>query len=66
MSELADPQVGEVWQHYSGRCYLVLHIANTQNNNPNYPVTVVYQNIESKSVWTRPLSDWHRSMKYVA
>jgi hypothetical protein len=30
-----------------------------------YPVTVVYQGVVNGAVWTRPLSDWHRSMTSV-
>jgi hypothetical protein len=56
------PQEHEYWEHRNGKVYEILFIAN-QNNKPDthYEPHVVYQNIESKTVWSRPLSDWHRS-----
>ena len=51
-----------VWQHTSGRFYMVLHIANVgARDEVKYPVTVVYCGGNGK-VWSRPLHDWHRSM----
>lgn len=56
------PAISSIWQHYSGRLYTVLMITNEANTNPNYPVTVVYMNVNTGSRWSRPLFDWHRSM----
>lgn len=52
------------WKHRNGNVYEVLMVANEQTAMPDrYPVTVVYQNIENGTVWSRPLSDWERSFK---
>lgn len=52
------------WRHYNGIEYVVLYIANMHSTMPQYPPTVIYfnKNDESK-IWTRPLHDWHRSMR---
>lgn len=58
-----DIEIDSVWQHYNGQRYKVLLIAGQHSENlERYPITVVYQNIENKRIWTRPLNDWHRSM----
>jgi hypothetical protein len=60
------PRAGDIWQHYNGNQYVVLHIANEHTERPEqYPPTVVYAGYENERVWARPLSDWHRSMSYV-
>lgn len=51
-----------LWQHRNGQIYSVFAIANKDSTNPKYPVTVVYVNVHTRTIWTRPLSDWHRSM----
>jgi len=57
---------GSRWQHTNGNQYRVMTLANELTQRPDqYPVTVVYQNIYTQSVWSRPLSDWHRSMTEV-
>jgi hypothetical protein len=33
-------------------------------NEERYPLTVVYQTVANGNVWTRPLSDWHRSFTF--
>jgi hypothetical protein len=56
------PRPGSVWKHTSGAHYVVLLIANKHSEQPDrYPVTVVYRSIDQR-VWSRPLSDWFRSM----
>lgn len=62
---MRPPQPREVWTHTSGRDYTVLLIANQHSENPKYPPTVVYEG-DNGRVWSRPLSDWHRSMTYKA
>lgn len=65
MSEL-NPQPKERWQHYNGNIYEVMHIANITNQpNEIHPVTVVYKGVHNGFIWTRELSDWHRSMTLV-
>ncbi|MBI1207430.1 MAG: hypothetical protein GC191_09085 [Azospirillum sp.] len=55
------PSTGQNWRHSSGRIYTVLMLTNTDGTNDRYPISVVYQQVESRPVWSRPLSDWHRS-----
>lgn len=54
------PGLNSVWQHSSGRCYRVLHIANRPNEK-RYPLTIVYLGTDGQ-IWTRRADDWHRSM----
>ena len=50
------------WRHSNGNIYAVLLITNEHSENQDrYPTTVVYRDYGYK-VWSRPLSDWHRSM----
>lgn len=60
MSDNDIPEIGSTWEHTSGRIYTVIHIANMPDT-PRYPRTVVSQDAVG-AVWTRPVSDWHRSM----
>lgn len=53
------PAIGSKWRHYNGIPYTVLHIANIGGSD-NYAETVIIQGANGK-VWTRVLSDWHRS-----
>lgn len=48
------------WVHTSGKEYTVLHIANTMATKEGYPSMVVYED-DDGNVWTRVVSDWHRS-----
>jgi hypothetical protein len=48
------------WLHKNGNLYSVLMITNQDSTREEYPVTVVYIGLNGK-VWSRPLSDWHRS-----
>lgn len=53
------------WKHRNGNVYTVLFIANhASENEERYPKTVVYQG-ENGNIWSRPLSDWHRSMTFL-
>lgn len=52
-----------LWQHHSGRVYRVLFIANDVDDpKPEYPVTVVYENVRNQTLWVGRLDDWHRRM----
>ena len=64
---MTKPKVkaGQIWQHYNGIKYRVLLLTNTKSNNPKYEVTVVYENVEIETKWSRPLDDWHRSMTLI-
>ena len=62
----AMPKPREIWQHYNGCKYEILYIANIANKNKNYPVTIVYKTVcNNNNIWTKKLSDWHRSMTLV-
>lgn len=50
------------WRHSNGNTYAVILIANENSESQDrYPTTVVYRGYDGKT-WSRPLSDWHRSM----
>ena len=50
------------WKHSNGNTYAVLLITNEHSENQDrYPTTVVYRDYDYKT-WSKPLSDWHRSM----
>lgn len=53
------PQPGEQWQHRDGVKYTVLFVTNTTVEYAGKHPDVVYQG-EHGSVWSSPLSDWHR------
>jgi hypothetical protein len=56
------PEVHSKWVHYkSKQVYVVCAITNTAHPSDNYPVTVVYKNKLNETLWSRKLSDWHRS-----
>jgi len=57
------PKKGERWTHYNGIEYEVMHIANKNSVNYDFPETVVYQNINNDKVYAKKMLDWHRSMK---
>ena len=62
MTEMTLPASGSSWVHHtSGGVYTVLFLANVDTKYPDkYPATVVYVGANGK-LWTRPVSDWHRS-----
>ena len=60
---MCDVILGSLWAYRNGNKYKVIALANTRTERPKeYPVTVVYENINNGAVWCRKLSDWHRSM----
>lgn len=62
-SEKPEVTVGSRWLHRNGIPYEVVMFTNEHTEYPDkYPVTVVYRGDNGKT-WSRPLSDWHRSMK---
>jgi len=54
------PKVGSIWLHKKGDLYRVLAISNMPDED-RYPRTVVYQNVNTDAVWSRPARDWLRS-----
>ena len=56
------PEIHSRWQHTNGNTYRVTAITNAHATiQQKYPVTVVYEG-KNGNVWSRPFSDWHRSM----
>jgi hypothetical protein len=56
------PELWSRWIHTSGNVYRVTTIANAHSTDQQrYPVTVVYEDAKG-NIWSRPFSDWHRSM----
>lgn len=50
------------WRHSNGNIYAVVLIANEHSENQDrYPTMVVYRDYDGRT-WSKPLSDWHRSM----
>ncbi|NUY43472.1 hypothetical protein HZS35_18150 [Pantoea brenneri] len=41
-------------------------LTNTTSTKAEYPPTVVYRNADTRTDWSRPLSDWHRSFTLVS
>lgn len=56
------PGLYTVWDHKSGRQYMVLGFASEESTDDRYPVTVIYADRDGK-VWSRPLARWDESMK---
>jgi hypothetical protein len=57
---LETPRPGSKWQHYNGQQYTVLFLTNLDSQYERHPPYVIYQGTNGK-LWTRLLSDWHRS-----
>lgn len=55
------PQPGETYMYKSHIPYKVLFLTNTANENPDYPIQVVYQG-SNGNIWSRPLETWFDSM----
>ncbi len=56
------PGINTRWKHSSGRIYKVLLVTNLYSDRPEkFPVTVVYEGVMNGKIWSRKLSDWHRS-----
>ncbi len=56
------PALNSLQTHHSGRIYKVIGYANEQTTRPDeYPVTVIYENVDNGLVWCRPAKDWERS-----
>lgn len=55
------PPILSVWKHRNGINYVVISITNNGSTNENYPLTIVYENAVTGSLWSRPFSTWHNS-----
>ncbi len=59
------PRPGSTWEHSNGNRYEVVLLANEHSVNEKYVTTVVYRGVNNR-IWSRPLSDWHRSMRFLS
>lgn len=59
------PAPGSIWQHSNGNRYCVVMITNADSDKEKYPTTVVHRNVFNGKIYSRELSDWHRSMSSV-
>ena len=59
------PEINSTWRHKNGALYKVAVITNVGSTRAEYPPTVVYFNVMTDTCWSRPVSDWHRSMTRV-
>lgn len=65
--QIEIPCDDSVWQHTNGNRYQVVLIANNNGyKTDKYPQTVVYRNVSNRRVFSHKLSDWHRSMTFIA
>lgn len=65
-SELKPVLPATLWQHYNGNKYEVLLLSNMESERQEkYPTTVVYRNVSNGNIYSRKLSDWHRSMTFI-
>jgi hypothetical protein len=56
------PLIGTRWVHTNNHhAYTILLLTNEHSENDNYQIQVVYKGDNGK-IWSKPLSDWHRSM----
>lgn len=61
------PEIGSKWRSRSNSDtpdYTVILIANTENCNRDYPVTVIYQGDNGK-VWAKPLANFSDKMEEI-
>jgi hypothetical protein len=57
--------IGSKWRHKNGDIYFVCGLANLDATSEKYPVTVIYTNIKTKSLYTRLASGWHKSFTLI-
>jgi hypothetical protein len=56
------PIIKSRWVHTNKHhAYTILLLTNEHSENDNYQIQIVYQGDNGK-IWSRPLSDWYRSM----
>ena len=58
------PKLNSVWRHKkSGKSYKVLLVVNENTTRPEeYPISVVYQDVDLGCLWMRPIESWNKSM----
>ena len=64
--DIEIPEENSNWKHKGGNIYRVLIVANKASERlDEYPITVVYQRLVDKTVWSRPLTRWHGSFERI-
>lgn len=61
---MIPPEINSVWRskrHVGAMRYVVIGVANTAFQNPDYPPQVVYRG-DSGFLWTKPLTEWYDKM----
>jgi 8-oxo-dGTP pyrophosphatase MutT (NUDIX family) len=59
---MIKPDIDSQWKHEKGAIYTVYDFSNEKTTQPErYPVMIHYKDVNGDK-WSRPLSDWHRSM----
>lgn len=60
---MKPPQLNSKWKHKNNQnVYQVLLITNLYSDRfDEYPITVVYQCLKSKKIWSRTLDRWYGS-----
>lgn len=41
------------YTHKRGGTYRIIGISNTSSEDPDYPATVIYENIDTKELWSK-------------
>ena len=60
---MTRPEKLSFWQHKNGNIYVVIGLANEHSRNlEKYPVTVIYENPHSGTIWTKPLDNFLEKM----
>ena len=57
--------IGNIYQHKNGTKYKVLALSNQESKNEKYPITVIYETLDSGKLWSRKLNDWDRSFRLI-
>lgn len=46
------------WKHVDGNTYSIITVTNTTATKPGWVPMVVYQDVKTDEIWSRPLSEW--------
>lgn len=66
LDENGFPITGSIWRHHSGRLYVILMMTNVEpERQDEFPTTVVYQSHKSGKRYSRALTEWQQSGRYV-
>jgi hypothetical protein len=63
VTEKEKPHIWTIWGHRNGNKYRVCGFSNlSSDNHDKYPPTVIYEDVNNRIVWTKPISRWRESM----